>query len=449
MVAAKPANSGAGAGAGVGVGPRIAAVRTLVQVIQHGRSLDAVRDEAPPPPDGRDESLRRELCYGTLRYGPRLQRVLDRLLDHPLKARDTDVRAILLTGLYQLLYLRTPDHAAVSASVDAAGQLGKRWARGLVNAVLRRFLREQVEIIRVIDAAAEGRYAHPDWLIEMIRRAWPQDWTNILAANDARAPMTLRVNARKVDRDTYRDHLRSRGLDTELVEGAPQALNLVRPCAIEALPGFEEGAVSVQDAAAQLAANLLDVSPSSRVLDACAAPGGKTAHLLEVGSNPPSVTAIDADRARADRVDSTLARLGLQAESLHADIRHPESWWDGTAFDRILLDAPCTATGVIRRHPDIKWLRRRSDVESMARRQLELMSSAWGVLAADGVLLYATCSVLPQENDEVIGAHLATHPDACSRTIKATWGRATAHGRQILPGEHGMDGFYYALVAKR
>ena len=212
MVAAKPANSGAGAG--VGVGPRIAAVRTLVQVIQHGRSLDAVRDEAPPPPDGRDESLRRELCYGTLRYGPRLQRVLDRLLDHPLKARDTDVRAILLTGLYQLLYLRTPDHAAVSASVDAAGQLGKRWARGLVNAVLRRFLREQVEIIRVIDAAAEGRYAHPDWLIEMIRRAWPQDWTNILAANDARAPMTLRVNARKVDRDTYRDHLRSRGLDT-------------------------------------------------------------------------------------------------------------------------------------------------------------------------------------------------------------------------------------------
>ncbi|HFE32048.1 MAG TPA: 16S rRNA (cytosine(967)-C(5))-methyltransferase RsmB, partial [Gammaproteobacteria bacterium] len=320
---------------------------------------------------------------------------------------------------------------------------------GLVNAVLRNFQRQAEELLAAADASEPGRWAHPQWLIDSVRTAWPDDWQRILTANNERAPMTLRVNVRQQSRDDYLQRLEQAGIDAEATTHSDGGIRLRSPCDVTQLPGFSEGAVSVQDEAAQLAAQLLDVRPGQRVLDVCAAPGGKTAHILE-RSDDIALLAVDIEARRLQRVTDNLQRLGLQAEVREGDARRPDDWWDGRPFERILLDAPCSASGVIRRHPDIKLLRRPGDIETLLELQGEILRAIWPLLAPGGMLLYATCSVLPQENQQRVAAFLAEQPDAEGRPLEADWGRASGIGRQILPGGVAqMDGFYYACLHKR
>lgn len=396
-----------------------------------------------------DRALLAELSYGVLRLQPRLEWQLARLVRRPLAKREPEVHALLLGGLYQLAETRIPPHAAVAESVNAARLLGKEWAAGLVNAVLRRYQREHDALAAAADAVETAYYAHPRWLLEHFRRDWPDDWQAIATANNTRAPMTLRVNARAQSRDAYLALLGDAGIAAEAHPHAPDAVVLAEPVDVPRLPGFESGAVSVQDAAAQLAADLLDLRPGQRILDACAAPGGKTAHILERCPEPGALVAVDVDESRLDRVAQTLARLGLAATLVAADAAEPRRWWDGEPFDRILLDAPCSATGVIRRHPDIKVLRQPRDIEPLAALQARLLEALWPLLGPGGKLLYATCSVLSRENSTQMNGFIQRHPEAAALPIPAGWGRPAGFGRQILPGQDGMDGFYYACLVKR
>lgn len=426
---------------------RASAARALGQVLGEGASLSTVLPPVLNQVDSLDRGLLRELCHGVCRWHPQLQAGLDRLLVRPLDPREHTIRALLLIGLYQLQHLRIPEHAAVAETVAAAGELRKPWAVGLTNAVLRAALRRRVELAEALQNDEVARTAHPLWLLERLQQDWPEDWSAIVAANNTRPPFTLRINPH------YR--VASGGQKNgELIDQAERVANvetaLMLGTAVDpmTLPGFAEGWASVQDAAAQLAAPLLDVQPGMRVLDACAAPGGKTGHLLECAPTL-DLTALDQDAVRLQRVQENLTRLGLSARLVTGDARQPADWWDGVPYDRILLDAPCSATGVIRRHPDIKLLRRDSDIGLLASQQWTLLTSLWPLLRPGGRLLYATCSVLRQENEQVITRFLSTQTDAEEQPIVASWGRRLAHGRQILPGEIGMDGFYYALLLKR
>ena len=435
------------ASAASGVEARAAALEVLVEVLCHGRSLTHCFDARPPLLEPRDNALRMEICYGVLRRRQPLERVLGTLLHRPLAPADGDVKVALLIGLYQLMHTRVSAHAAVATSAALASLLGKPRSTGLINAVLRSFLRRRRELSEFIRRAEQPEHTHPQWLVAALRRAWPSRWREVLIANDSRPPMTLRVNARKTRRAGYLGRLREQGMDAGPTPHCDCGITLARPVDVTEVPGFLDGEVSVQDAAAQLAAPLLDPPPGARVLDACAAPGGKCAHLLE--ANPSlHLTAVDVDRKRAGRIESNLARLELAATVLRADAAEPARWWNGIPYQSMLVDAPCTATGVIRRHPDLKWLRRPGDAARLAVRQLGLLTSLWPLLARGGALLYATCSVLPSENDDVVSRFLADHPDAKPGAIDAIWGIATHHGRQILPGEDGMDGFYYARIVK-
>lgn len=420
----------------------------MARVLGDGRSLTAALEEQLAGLQGADRALAQALCYGTLRWAPRLQAMLARLLERPLKARDRDLEALLLIGLYQLTEMGTAPHAAVGETVGAAAGLGKDWARGLVNAVLRNAQRRAAELAAELDRHDDTRTAHPGWLLQRLQAAWPHDWEAIVAANNRQAPMTLRVNARRGDREGYARRLAEAGLAARPTPHTAMGLTLDAPVGVERLPGFTKGAVSVQDGAAQLAAELLAAQPGERVLDACAAPGGKTAHIAEATAGV-QLEAVDRDPARLEQVRENLGRLGLEARVREGDAATPAGWWDGQPYDRVLLDAPCTATGVIRRHPDIKLLRRAADVGALAAQQRRLLDAVWPLLGPGGILLYATCSVLPEENTAQVQAFLERHPDARVEPIAATWGRETPAGRQILPGEDEMDGFFYACLRKR
>ncbi len=427
---------------------RTAAAKVLAQVLGKGRSLGGVLAPALAQlrQDG-ERALAQEMCYGVLRWYPRLAAILERLLSKPLKERDADVRGLLLLGLYQIIYMRVPDHAAVAETVAAARGLGKPWAGGLVNAVLRNYLRDSAHLLEEVDQNEAAALAHPAWLLELIKNAWPRDWQAIVTANNQRPPMALRVNARHRERDAYLRVLIDAGIAACPAPHTPHGITLEQPIDVERLPGFSEGWVSVQDSAAQLAATLLDVQPGQRVLDACAAPGGKAAHILE--SQPGiDLTALDSDAARLKRVNENLRRLHLQARLIEGDAAQPAAWWDGVMYDRILLDAPCSATGVIRRHPDIKVLRRPGDIAALAELQGRMLQALWPLLKRGGMFLYATCSILPQENEQQITHFLTAQTDACEKAIDASWGNPREAGRQILPGENGMDGFYYACLQK-
>ncbi|MCK9530295.1 MAG: 16S rRNA (cytosine(967)-C(5))-methyltransferase RsmB [Gammaproteobacteria bacterium] len=427
-------------------GGRAAAARVLVDVLDHGRSLAT----ALPFHSGRvvaaERGLAQEISYGSLRWYPRLATVLAALVTKPLKPRDRVIHGLLIGGLYQLAYLDMPPHLAVSRTVEATLELDKAWAKGLVNGVLRRFQRESAALLARADRDEASALAHPAWLIDHLRQAWPDHWQTIIEANNQRPPMTLRVNLARRSREEYLDLLRSAGLDARPSPHAPAALTLAEPVPVERLPGFAAGEVSVQDAAAQLAAPLLQLESGQHVLDACAAPGGKTSHILETAGL--TVDALDKDEARLTRVQETLARLGGEARLLAADAAVPEAWWDGRPYDRILLDAPCSATGVIRRHPDIKLLRRADDIPTLVAEQQRLLAAVWPLLKRGGMLVYATCSVLPEENARQITRFIAEQSDARPLPIAAHWGREAAPGRQVLPGEDEMDGFYYARIAK-
>ena len=426
---------------------RALAAQTLDQILSEGRSLSSALPPALAQIAPQNRSLLQELCYGACRWQPQLQAVLNRLLQRPLPVSERPVPALLLIGLYQLWHLRIPDHAAVAETVAAVRVLRKPRLAGLVNAGLRNALRRRAELTTFIATDPEAKTAHPRWLLNRLQQDWPDDWPAIIAANNARPPFTLRVNRLQSEQDDYRQRLAALGKTSERSALSQTALTLADPVEPATLPGFAEGWVSVQDAAAQLAAPLLEVQPGMRVLDACAAPGGKTGHLLE--SVPDiDLTALDQDANRLARVRDNLQRLRLTARLIVGDARCPDDWWDGVPYDRILLDAPCSGTGVIRCHPDIKLLRRTGDLAALAGQQRALLESLWPLLKPGGRLLYATCSVLQQENAAVIAHCLATHADAGEPPIAADWGRALAHGRQLLPGEYGADGFYYAVLSK-
>ncbi|EPA8653834.1 16S rRNA (cytosine(967)-C(5))-methyltransferase RsmB [Photobacterium damselae] len=421
---------------------RAAAAQVIYQVVDQGQSLSTALPAAQQQIKERDQALLQEICYGVLRWLPRLESITQKLMDKPLKGKQRVFHHLILVGLYQLGYMRIPAHAAVAETVNATKNLKKPQLRGLVNAILRNYQRQQQELDAQAVSHDAGKYGHPSWLLKLLKQAYPNDVDAICAANNTKAPMWLRVNRQHHNRDEYRKLLDAEGIATELHPQAGDALRLLSPCDVYKLPGFEQGWVSVQDAAAQLAIEYLQPQAGELILDCCAAPGGKTAHILE---HVPSaqVVAIDCDEHRLARVHDNLQRLNLQAKVLCADARYPEKWWDGDKFDRILLDAPCSATGVIRRHPDIKWLRRGEDIAALAQLQAEIFDAMWLQLKSGGTLVYATCSITPQENRDQVSAFLARTADA---TLVGS--EATNPGRQILPGEENMDGFYYAVLQK-
>lgn len=433
---------------GSGQEVRAAAARSLVPVLTDKGSLSGL-DELSVV--ARDRGLLKELCYGTCRRLPRLEALAKALLKQPFKKRDSDIQALLLVGIYQLLYMRIPAHAAVGETAGAARLLGKEWATRVLNGCLRRLQRESEILQAQVDRDEHVALEHPPWLLNTLRTAWPEYWQALIAANNQPGPMTLRVNQRRNDREAYLARLTEQGMTGRLCLHAPDGITLDVPCDVAALPGFEEGYVSVQDEAAQLCAALLGPAlaprPGAHVLDACCAPGGKTAHLLE--QFDIALTALDSDNQRLARVDDTLNRLGLTAELQHADATQ-RGWWSGTPFDAILLDAPCSGTGVIRRHPDIKTLRRKDDIRQLAQLQYQLLDNLWPLLRPGGTLLYATCSVLPEENAEQIEAFLARTPDALVTTPDdVAWGLPSGKGRQLFPEQNSHDGFFYARLEKR
>ncbi len=432
----------------VGAAARAAAAGVVHAVRGRGRSLTDALANMPALDDERDRPLVQELSFGTLRVLPRLEAVADMLLHKPLKPEDGDLVCLLLVGLYQLTATRIPARAAVASTVEASRVLGKGWAANLLNALMRRFQRERDELLARADHSPSVQWLFPGWLLKRLRAAWPEHWQTIVAASNTQAPLTLRINPRTTTRARYTRALAAVGVTSRPAPHAPEALVLDGPVPVRRLPGFDAGQVSVQDAGAQLAARLLGATAGERVLDACAAPGGKTAHILELADNDLRLTAIDSDPNRLERVRENLARLKLGARVIQGDAGAPSPEWADAPFDRILLDVPCSATGAIRRHPDIKWLRRDTDIAALSKLQTHLLETLWPLLSPGGALVYATCSLLPEENEHQITAFLSRHPDARAFTIDATWGIARHPGRQTLPSEGGMDGFYYARLGK-
>ncbi|UIP27910.1 16S rRNA (cytosine(967)-C(5))-methyltransferase RsmB [Photobacterium sp. TLY01] len=426
---------------------RAAAAEVIYQVVDQGQSLATALPAAQQGIKPRDHALLQEICYGVLRWLPRLESITQSLMDKPLKGKQRVFHHLILVGLYQLGYMRIPAHAAVAETVDATKTLKKPQLRGLINAILRNYQRQQEELDQQAMSHDAGKYGHPGWLLKLLREHYPTQLDAVTTANNTKAPMWLRVNRRHHSREQYLTLLDDTEIKATVHPQAGDALKLERACDVQQLPGFAEGWVSVQDAAAQLAVDYLKPQAGELILDCCAAPGGKTAHILEREPSA-SVVAIDCDEQRLLRVKDNLQRLKLDAEVLCADARYPQQWWQGSAFDRILLDAPCSATGVIRRHPDIKWLRRADDIAALATLQAEILDAMWQQLKQGGTLVYATCSILPQENREQVKAFLSRTPDAVL-TEGADNGTADAPGRQILPGEEDMDGFYYAVLEKR
>lgn len=390
--------------------------------------------------------LSKEICFGVCRHYYRLEAMADCLLNKRPKA--FDVWISLLMGIYQLYYLRIPDYAVVKETVDLVLHLKKSWAKGLVNGVLRSFCREQDILIAGLKTNDAFVYGHPEWFITRLKIAWPEQWQAILVANDAHPPMSLRVNVKQTSIADYLARLEAKNIYGGMHPYAHQAIILKNPCDVHELPGFAEGDVSVQDAAAQLVVSLLDLKPGLRLLDACAAPGGKTCHILEAEPNLSACVALDIDKKRLQRVQENLNRLKLQATLLKGDGLNPESWWDRILFDRILLDAPCSATGVIRRHPDIKYLRTAAEISAITQLQQDLLQKLWPLLIPGGIMVYATCSIMPEENEQQISHFIASHPDCQVITKEHPWAYATGGGSQILPGKNNMDGFFYSVLIK-
>ena len=441
------------------------AATALCSIAFEGRSAD---DALAAFDTSENRSAIRAITLGTVRWYLRLVPAIEALLTRP-RGLTEEVRALLIVSAHQVEYSRNAPQATVHAAVDAARILGKGAATGLVNAVLRKFVTNRESLFARVDAALPSRTAHPAWLVDAIRAAWPRQCESILEANNGHPPMVLRVNLARRARKDYVADLAAAGIGAQLVEWLDGAVQLDRPVAVSALPGFQDGVVSVQDAGAQLAATLLALQPGMRVLDACAAPGGKTGHILERAAvlghargyaaqdrddaSAVDLTAVDVDPQRVEQIDRNLERLRLTARTRAADVRHAASFWDGQAFDRILVDAPCSSTGVIRRHPDIKLLRRPGDIAPFARTQLDILTAAFAMLAPGGRLVYGTCSVLPAENEGVMADFLASQPAA---QLVITPARDLAPGavdlscgvQLLLGAEAGTDGFYYACVEK-
>ena len=424
---------------------RLEAARVITRVV-NGESLSAALPKVQERFSKKDQPLLAELCYGTLRYYFRLDAWLKLLVEKPLKEKEQEVHSLILLGMYQLFYTRIPPHAAIGETVQATRSLGKAWARGLVNGVLRNAQRQSEELHAMEEKSPVCGFSHPKWMINTLKKAWPDNYQDILSGNNQQPPMTLRINEQKIKPARYLKKLLDECIEARQSTVAPQAITLHKAVGVENLPLFADGGVSVQDESAQLAGTLIKAKSGDHILDACCAPGGKTCHLLELNENI-TVDALDADANRLIRTRENLTRLGLTANVLCGDGTKPDDWWDGKPYNHILLDAPCSATGVIRRHPDIKLLRKADDIESLAQLQGEILKAVWPLLKSGGTLLYATCSIMPQENHLQVEQFLSNTPDAELTTISVNWGHDTGFGRQLFPGTG--DGFFYSLITKQ
>ena len=426
----------------------------LVAVLCQGRFLDHAFAELITRSAGLPVALVQEMGYGTVRWAIKLQAIAAKLLKKPLKQKDQDIEMLLLLGLYQLEFMRLPAHAAVNETVAACKVLGKPWAKDLINACLRRFQREHDALLQAVNADPETATSHPGWVLSLIRKQWPDHWQQITEANNRRPTLSLRVNASKVSVQQYLQQLGDAGIKARPIPATDSGLILSEPQRVQDLPDFDSGYVSIQNGAAQLAPGFLDVEPGQQILDACAAPGGKLAHILETHDNIKNVVAIDSESARVELIKQTLGRLDLTATVIQADAGDPQTWRDNVSFDRILLDAPCSGTGVIRRHPDIKVHRTPEQIQKNIAAQSRLLDALWPLLVTGGKLLYVTCSILPDENENQMAAFLDRHSDARPETLTLADDNTTilpvnlAIGLQILPGQHEMDGFYYARITK-
>jgi 16S rRNA (cytosine967-C5)-methyltransferase len=426
---------------------RMAAAQVIGQILRRQGSLSSLLPAAQLQVVEKDRPLLQELCFGSCRFHPQLNAYVECLVDKPLRQKDSDIQALLLLGLYQLLHTRIPDHAALGETVAVAVLLKKPWATKLINGVLRSFQRDKNKLDKLLNQNLAFQHNHPAWLEGVLRKQWPAQFADIIAANNSHPPFTLRLNSNRVSRYEYIATLSSLEIASKATEFSAQGITLLDACDPRKLPLFAEGVISVQDEAAQLSAELLNLSPNLRVLDACCAPGGKTGHMLEL---EPSlqVTALDVDERRLTRVRENLLRLGVEAKICCGDATQPDDWWDGVMFDRILLDAPCSATGIIRRHPDIKVLRTPEELDKLVALQKRLLDSLWVLLKPGGLLVYATCSVLPKENTQIVEAFVSRCKDAICESLDADWGISQPCGRQLLPAEQGHDGFYYAQLRK-
>lgn len=413
--------------------------------VQDGASLSVVLPDLMVQLDASQRAQGQAWLMAAIRSAPRFQWLLERYMDKPIRRKDRIVHTLLLLGLSQCEAADTVAAKIVNETVALLPALKKNWAKGVVNGLLRRYLREQEALQEEDDPV--WRYAHPQWLIDALQQAWPEQWVDILTENNLQPPLSLRVNLSQVSPDAVMAEFDRAGVGCSQLADA--AIQVEVEGDITHLPGFEQGWWAVQDVAAQQAAYLMDVQPGMRVLDACAAPGGKTAHLADVMNNQGELVALDVNEERLNRVKENLQRLQLQATLLNGDAGKPAEWWDNKPFDRILLDAPCSATGVIRRHPDIKLHRLKSDLDELVRIQQQLLESLWSVLAPGGMLVYASCSVLPQENTQQIEEFIRNHEDAEEKSLTVSWGMACQYGRQVFPGRQGMDGFYYACLLKQ
>jgi 16S rRNA (cytosine967-C5)-methyltransferase len=439
---------------GEGAATRAAAARAVDCVLRQGMTLDrAFELVLSYARTERDASQLKAFAFGALRWHVVHQLIIGELLDRPLRPRDSILEALLSVALYQLLRSRQPAYAVVSSTVAAARELQRPGAAGMINATLRRFLRERDEILDRVKVSDEGRHGHPAWLIDRVRADWPDEYGAILQSALVEPPLWIRVNRNCVSRDDYQKTLTEKEIYATFVAGFPDGLYLQKPLNVVDLPGFSRGLVSIQDAASQLAAPILDPAPGMRVLDACAAPGGKATHLLEICHGKIDLVAVDESAHRIVRLEENLQRLNFTADVRIGDALNPQPWWDGRPFDRILIDAPCSATGVMRRHPDIKFLRRPGDIIPMANRQAAMLKAIWPLLKSGGRLLYATCSVLREENEAVIRGFLSGRTDARlvelpERDIPDPIRACGYAGYQCLPGAGDTDGLYYALIER-
>ena len=433
---------------------RLTAANILHQVAQHGRSLqDVFNEQVPSDCSSTNHGLIKELVYGVLRIRSQLTFISNKLLNSPLKNKDALVLELICIGIYQLLAHATADYASVSETVNAAKSCKQPWAPSLVNKLLRRFQAEKTTFIEQLKHAPEETlYAHPKWLLSALKSAWPSQWQAIAEANNTQPPMSLRVNEQQQNRSSYLQKLTASDLLAKITKLNSTGITLDKPTPINRIPDFQQGSCSIQDLAGQQVISFLDLKPGQRVLDACAAPGGKTCHMLEAEKNLERLVAIDQDPTRMLKIKENINRLQLPHNNLQlvlADITHTKEWWDGSAFDRILVDAPCSATGVIRRHPDIKLLRRETDIQLQVQLQNRILNNLWPLLKKGGRLVYTTCSILPAENQQLIQQFLKEHKDAKEIKHEVSWALATNPGYQLLPGNnYNTDGFYYATLTK-
>ena len=422
---------------------RSLAAQAVEQVLEQGQSLSNVLPPLQQKVSDKDKALLQELCFGVLRTLSQLDWLIGKLMSRPMTGKQRVVHYLIMVGIYQLLYTRIPPHAALAETVEGSVAIKRPQLKGLINGVLRQFQRQQEELLSEF-SRSEIRFLHPSWLLKRLQKAYPAQWEAIVEANNQRPPMWLRVNRVHHPRDGWPALLEEAGMKGFTHPAYPDAVRMETPVPVHALPGFEEGWVTVQDASAQGCITFLDPKNGEQILDLCAAPGGKTTHILEAAPEA-QVLAVDVDEQRLSRVYDNLKRLGVKATVKQGDGRYPAQWCGEQQFDRILLDAPCSATGVIRRHPDIKWLRRDRDIAELAQLQSEILDAVWPHLKTGGTLVYATCSVLPEENSQQIKAFLLRTADA----VLSETGSADLPGQQNLPGAEEGDGFFYAKLIKK